>query len=185
MRLAGADARYSRLNLVPPFAIVILGVLTVLSIWFVRDFVVRSVAIKKALLSLLTSLREAKKGDLEGIRGLFEQQPFLLHFWQQYEETLHKQFDFVASVGMKRCVAIRATLPAEAFLSAQNVIEPHMKSELFKHFPGIYTGIGILGTFGGLIMGLKGFRITNDPQAVRESLQTLLTLVSEWGCPLR
>jgi hypothetical protein len=164
---------------VPFFAYLIFAVLTGLTIWFIVAFFWPSILLGRVLSPLPAALKGVSKGDLDGIRALFAAQRDLQKFWPQYEETLHKQHDFIAGDSTRRCVSIRATLPAEAFFNAQNIIEPYVKSELFKHFPGIYTGIGILGTFGGLITGLKSFHIDNDASAVRSSLQSLLSLVSE------
>jgi hypothetical protein len=45
---------------------------------------------------------------------------------------------------------------------------------LFRNLPGVFTGIGIIGTFGGLIMGLRTFRISQDPAVVQKSLELLM-----------
>ena len=50
--------------------------------------------------------------------------------------------------------------------------------EFFKHFPGIFTGLGIIGTFSGLVHGLSLFKISDDASTVRLSLQDLMSGVS-------
>ena len=40
--------------------------------------------------------------------------------------------------------------------------------------PGILTGIGIIGTFSGLILGLIDFQVSKDADQVRQSLAVLI-----------
>ena len=44
---------------------------------------------------------------------------------------------------------------------------------------GILTGIGIIGTFSGLIFGLMDFQISENPNVVRSSLATLVQSVGQ------
>ena len=44
--------------------------------------------------------------------------------------------------------------------------------------PGIYTGVGIIGTFWGLIRGLQAFQISDNPQVANASLEELMHHVS-------
>lgn len=72
----------------------------------------------------------------------------------------------------------RATLPAEVFFNPQNIVDGRLNVEFFKHLPGILTGIGIIGTFAGLIHGLEGFNIGgSDPEQVKKSLDGLMNSV--------
>jgi hypothetical protein len=45
-------------------------------------------------------------------------------------------------------------MPAEVIFNAQSVYEGRIHTEFFKHLPGLLTGLGIIGTFMGLIQGL-------------------------------
>ena len=56
--------------------------------------------------------------------------------------------------------ALRATATAEAFFNAQYVVDGRLRTEFFKHLPGIFTGIGIIGTFLDTLG--EGFT-TDDP----------------------
>lgn len=74
---------------------------------------------------------------------------------------------------------------AGARASARTVFEPYavastrLRLEFFRNLPGVFTGIGIIGTFSGLILGLRGFVISEDPAVMQRSLTTLLTSVWE------
>jgi methyl-accepting chemotaxis protein len=75
--------------------------------------------------------------------------------WNSFKDTLHEQHDYQA--GIPHVTNIRATAPAEAFFSQQSIVDSHINIEFFKHLPGILTGIGIIGTFWGLIHGIQSF----------------------------
>lgn len=100
----------------------------------------------------------------------------LAHCWQEYRDTLHaqKQLD---GMGTLQVVRWRATAMANAFFTEQSLVDTRLHTEFFKHLPGILTGLGIIGTFSGLILGLQGFQVTDDAQVVRNSLATLIQSV--------
>ena len=77
------------------------------------------------------------------------------HLWSEYNETLHEVTRF--SNGMLTVENWRATVPAEVFFTNQVIVDTPLKTEFFKHLPGLFTGIGIIGTFLGLIIGLSEF----------------------------
>lgn len=95
----------------------------------------------------------------------------LEHSWLEFEETLHNQNEI--RDGENHIYRIRATAPCSYFFSAQKIIETPLRTEYFKHLPGILTGIGIIGTFAGLMLGLYHFD-PSDPSKVQESVTGLL-----------
>ena len=92
------------------------------------------------------------------------------HLWTEYTHTLHEQLPEDPSYPK----SWRSTAPAEVFFSSQAIVDTSLKTEFFKHLPGILTGIGIIGTFFGLIAGLSSFAISDDPSIVRKSLEELI-----------
>jgi putative membrane protein len=101
----------------------------------------------------------------------------LKHLWDEYTETLHEQYDHID--GERRLVAIRATVPAEVFFNTQVLVDTPLNTEFFRHLPGLLTGIGIIGTFSGLIVGLSGFEPNGSAEAVKASLDALMNGVKE------
>lgn len=77
------------------------------------------------------------------------------HLWKEYAGTLHRQFDVVD--GKEKLVQLRETATAELFFSPEALVDITLKTDFFKHLPGIFTGIGIIGTFFGLIVGLSNY----------------------------
>lgn len=75
--------------------------------------------------------------------------------WSSFRDTLHEQYEFQG--GQRQLSRIRSTVPAESVFSTQALIDSRLHVEFFKHLPGILTGIGIIGTFYGLIHGIQQF----------------------------
>ncbi|WP_338845273.1 anti-phage ZorAB system protein ZorA [Massilia sp. W12] len=115
--------------------------------------------------------------NLKAFSSLFNTDPSLLHLWSEYKESLHLQYK--DENGMSKVAQVRATLPAEMFFNKQYVVDSRLHTEFFKHLPGLFTGIGIIGTFGGLIQGLAAFKVSENAATVRESLETLMKSVGE------
>ncbi len=99
--------------------------------------------------------------------------PGLRHCWAEYRDTLHGQKSQSAT-GMLEVSRWRATSMANLFFTEQTLVDGPLRAEFFKHLPGILTGLGIIGTFTGLIMGLKGFEVSADAEVARKSLEALL-----------
>ena len=96
---------------------------------------------------------------------------------QEYRESLHEQR--VVQDGQDVVTALRATMPAEMYFNGQSVVDGRLRAEFFKHLPGLLTGIGIIGTFTGLIGGLESFHVSEDADTVRGSLSGLMNEVGE------
>ena len=58
-------------------------------------------------------------------------------------------------------------------------MDSRLRTEFFKHLPGIFTGLGIIGTFTGLIEGLRRFQVSENAVTVRASLESLMHAVGE------
>lgn len=117
--------------------------------------------------------KEGRKGVLIG-KSIFKSNPYK-HLWEEYKDTLHR---------LKRAdggFEYRATVPAEAFFTQTALVDSRFLvwNDFFRHLPGILTGLGIIGTFAGLISGLEGFAPSEEASAARESLSTLLHGVKE------
>jgi len=103
-----------------------------------------------AQLSLLSESTEAEV-DLSALKNIFNEKPFI-NLWQEYSQSLH----VVVSEDGEHS-AIRSTVPAEVFFSKESIVDAQINAEFFRHLPGILTGVGIIGTFTGLVWGLGSF----------------------------
>lgn len=110
-------------------------------------------------------------------KKVFAKDKRLSHLWKEYQDSLHTQLE--DRDGHAVVAAERATVPAETFFNSQFVVDTRLRSEFFKHLPGMFTGIGIIGTFSGLIQGLRQFQVSENTATVRNSLEGLMHLVGE------
>lgn len=117
------------------------------------------------------------KSFVSDFKGAFSRDKRLAHLWKEYQDSLHTQYE--DRDGQLAVVAVRATVPAELYFNSQFVVDSRLRTEFFKHLPGLFTGIGIIGTFSGLIEGLRVFQVSDDASTVRSSLQSLMHLVGE------
>lgn len=99
------------------------------------------------------------------------------HAWQMYQNTLHDKKDSVD--GEDKLVFSRATASSEYFFNQSLLVDTPLNVEFFKHLPSIITGIGIIGTFIGLLVGLIQFDASGEPKNVQSSLGGLLGGVTE------
>src|SRR5688500_8636756 len=182
---------------------VILGVLTLAFLLF---FVIPSFVVSWRLSRVTKRIRTMEGRPLSEIGEAFGDKGVLAHMWREYSHTLHEQaadsrssFDSAAaqpvlSVGAAEVEGLRtngdeavppvmtrwrSTVPAEALFRPEVVVDTPLRSEFFRHLPGLFTGVGIIGTFFGLLMGLRAFQVSENPVIVRDSLNSLLHGVYE------
>lgn len=163
----------------PP--LIVLGCVFVLTVAFVVLYVSPAFGIAKRLKRARTEIDalRARGGivDTEQMKNIFSRCQRLSHAWTEYAETLHRQYDVVE--GERRLVKLRATVPAEAFFNPGVLVDTPLRTEFFKHLPGILTGIGIIGTFFGLLAGLQNFQVGSDSVQLQASLAELMHGVRE------
>lgn len=157
-----------------------------LVLFFVFRFLLPGISLLRRLNLAANTLEEIKTNaqgasiDPDRIAKEVMVHSTLMHLWGEFSETLHPQKE-LDSTGQLRTVRWRSTVPAETFFTPQTIVDIHLKTDYFKHSPGIMTGLGIIGTFFGLLHGLEKFKgkISDKPDEVREGLSNLLGGVSE------
>ncbi|GHC01189.1 anti-phage ZorAB system protein ZorA [Thermomonas carbonis] len=145
-----------------------------LIVHFLWQYVIRGVRLRRELKGLaqqVSSLSGQSHDQLRSkLSSLFKGSQ-VAHAWIEYNDTLHEQFDVVN--GERRLNAIRATVSADAFINLESTVDPRIGAEYFKHLPGLFTGLGIIGTFSGLIAGLVGFKPNVEVDALKVGLGDL------------
>ena len=160
------------------------GVLIWLAIKAYREFVTPSRKLISELTEAIKALKQIKRStnsqgfSLEEIKNKVMVTETLSHLWSEFCETLHAQ-QSIDDNGIMRVSRYRLTTMAETFFTEQALVDTPLRTEFFKNLPGIFTGIGIIGTFLGLIMGLNSFEVTSNADVVRKSLRNLLQGVGE------
>jgi len=162
-----------QLNELPLQVYVFAGILALLFVSFLLFFVVRGIILRVKLARLAKQIRSvgAEGGDPS---AFFERDKAIKHLWLEFQKTLHEQKELNTTTGKMETVAMRPTVPAEMFFNTQALVDNRLRTEFFKHLPGIFTGVGIIGTFMGLIQGLQAFQVSEAPNVVRQSLNGLL-----------
>ncbi len=153
---------------------VVMVAVTVLCLWFVGKYLMPSFALSRRLKSLTRSVNTIKEKSADQLQREMEKlfnATKLKHLWKEYSETLHNQFEY--HEGEERLVRSRATTVAANFFTSQSVVDTPLATEFFKHLPGILTGVGIVGTFFGLMLGLQHFD-PSTPELVNASVDKLL-----------
>jgi hypothetical protein len=89
--------------------------------------------------------------DISNLKPIFAEEPFK-HLWAEYEDTLH-----LVRAPDGAPISMRATATSEIYFSKESVVDTQIDADFFRHLPGILTGIGIIGTFSGLVWGLLKF----------------------------
>ncbi len=131
-----------------------------------------SARFKKKAKEIQLIAKDKPAQQLEKLDALFSGK-FFAHPWSEFKESLHRQFELDEDNGQKRIHSIRSTAPASAWFSELLLVEIPLYTEAFKHLPGILTGIGIIGTFSGLMIGLHHFD-PSTPEQVSASVANLL-----------
>lgn len=120
---------------------------------------------------------ESSKTDKDALDIHFSEDPVLNQAWLNYKQTLHDFYE--TKDGIDDIAYSRTTVPSEVFFTESIVVDVPLKVEFYKHLPGLITGIGIIATFAGLLMGLWSFDPAGNPDKVQDSLALLLTGVAE------
>lgn len=97
------------------------------------------------------------------VAEVLKSEPFQ-HLWDEYDDTLHELKK--ASNGTTAVTEVRATVPAEMFFTREVLVDSRMFDDFTRHLPGVLTGLGIIGTFAGLLDGLGKFDASTTATAV-------------------
>lgn len=153
------------------------ALLSLASGFFVVQFLLPGFRVGRELREARQRLDKIKSAgpvlNLDQVRSEVMVSEALQHCWDEYRDTLHGQ-KVANSMGVMEVRRWRATSMAGSFFTDQGLIEAPLRTEFYKHLPGILTGLGIIGTFSGLIVGLQGFKVSEDANVVRGSLEALI-----------
>jgi len=165
------------IQLIPPVTVLIL--LGLASFNFYKQYVVKSKELADVVSKVGSTVRSMTEGDdfmrKDGVSRVF-QGTMLEKAWQDFAKTLHPQTGTIN--GVKRNRKFRLTVPVTTHFSAATVIDRPLGVDYFKHLPGILTGIGIIGTFAGLLFGLSNFDASNV-EKMNESITLLISGVRD------
>jgi len=140
-----------------------------LSYFYYKNYQTPANELKNRLVDINKRLNELATNDSdvvspEDLGELFKDKPFR-NLWREYCQSLHLM---TSEDGEKS--SIRATSSAEIYFNKESIVDTYINADFFKHLPGILTGVGIIGTFSGLVWGLGKF----NSEEASETLNLLL-----------
>jgi Mg2+ and Co2+ transporter CorA len=147
-------------------------ILAVLLLSFVTFSLIPSFAVSRQLSAVIKKLILLNGKPDDSLAAIFSNKGVLDHLWQEYADSLHKQTEGLS-------IRLRSTMPAGVVFRPDILVDIPLRADFFKHLPGLFTGVGIIGTFYGLLIGMKSFVVSDNSIVVRESLTRLLHGVSE------
>ena len=160
-------------SFLPQLPNLILVVVVLLTVFFFVIFGRNYRKSRNVLISAIEGLktrRETHKGrDPRGLNSIFGTHP-LLHIWEEYSETVHPMR--IAVNGEVPIVEHRAGMPAEMMFTKESLVDGPLFDDFWRHVPGILTGLGIIGTFAGLLHGLMNFKNAIAPSSVGVGQET-------------
>lgn len=148
----------------------ILGVLLFLFLFF---FFFPSILVSRRLSNAIKKLAALKGKPGDNLDHIFKNAGVLEHLWEEYADTLHKQSGTDSLTGQP-IARTRSTMPAGVIFRPEIIVDIPLRADFFKHLPGLFTGVGIIGTFYGLLIGLQAFEVSENAIVVRNSLNRLL-----------
>jgi hypothetical protein len=154
-------------------SIVILVVLVLLAMSFVALYVLPAMGLSKLMKRAALVVQKRPADFVDQVGQVFDKDAGLTGLWQEYLGQVRQ------GSGDGEADSPTSQTSARDVFDAGTVAHSRLRLEFFRNLPGVFTGIGIIGTFSGLISGLRAFQISQDPSVVQRSLELLLSGV--WG----
>ena len=135
-------------------------------IHFIRPLIIRTAALQQIISTISKYNKDSIAFNYENLKVEMGS-TILKSSWELYERTILKAADDEGQV------TPYATQDSADFISVSDVLEG-LPFGLYKNFAGICTGLGILGTFVGLTVGLSGLD-TSTTQSLQQGIPSLLS----------
>lgn len=142
-------------------------IVVALTALFMAGYAIQGVRVGWQLSTALRGISTLKRGDgpvdPDDVAKVLRGEP-LKHLWEEYDDTLHEVKK--AGRGDAALIEVRATVPAEMFFTREVLVDSRLFDDFTRHLPGVLTGLGIIGTFAGLLEGLGKFDASSTATAV-------------------
>jgi hypothetical protein len=133
--------------------------------------------LSRAFFAHMDAAAHGQRLDFSNLEQLAQNDPALGKLWADYNHALEALHQLEVSTP-HTSGQWQAYSPAENHFTEQALVDSPLQSNFYKHIPGILTGVGIIGTFTGLVAGLIGFDVS-DPQRVQAELSQLVQTVGQ------
>lgn len=129
--------------------------------WFFRISKAGS-SVKQIISVLQNYSRESIRENYGNLQAEMGQAPYD-SIWKKFERTLFKS----------KAEGVLMTQDPEAFYNDRTLLE-NLPLDLFRAMPGIFTGLGLLGTFAGITAGISGIDLGNV-ETMKSGIEVLLS----------
>jgi hypothetical protein len=113
--------------------------------------------------------------DISQIEQVAQSDEEMTALWTEYNQAV-ETLQHLESTAQTHVGHWQASSHAENYFTEQAIVDSPLQTHFFAHIPGMLTGVGIIGTFAGLIAGLIGFDVSN-PEQVQSELSQLVQTV--------
>ena len=155
--------------------IVFAGVLLVVGKKYHANFYSQCDKISKALEQTAEELKKIRRDEYElryyDIDNIISDNKFLKESWNEYKKTL-------TAYQNSDIVHLYSTQATSDYINFYAIVR-NLNIEFWQNLGGIFTGIGIFGTFAGLVIGLHGIDVTTaNVDVMKASIGNLLSGIS-------
>lgn len=155
--------------------IVFAGVLLVVGKKYHANFYSQCDKISKALEQTAEELKKIRRDECElryyDIDNIISDNKFLKESWNEYKKTL-------TAYQNSDIVHLYSTQATSDYINFYAIVR-NLNIEFWQNLGGIFTGIGIFGTFAGLVIGLHGIDVTTaNVDAMKAGIGNLLSGIS-------
>ena len=135
----------------------------------------RASHLSRAFFAHMNMRSDGGRLDLADMEHLASSDEEMASLWTEYQQAVDT-LQHLESATQARAGQWQASNHAENFFTDQSLVDSPLQTHFFAHIPGILTGVGIIGTFTGLIAGLIGFDVSNPAQVQSELSQLVQTV---------
>lgn len=128
--------------------------------------------IQEIFLKLKSISPEDYVQQFEDIDKIFRADAYLKNAWEEYRKTLVRSRDEDGNQ------TLYSAMDAASFFRHSEITKS-INVAYWQNFGGIFTGVGIFGTFAGLTLGIAGIDLTSgDVTVLKEGIGALLSGIS-------
>ena len=160
--------------------LVLCGISLVIFLW---KTVRRCILIKGLVRELQEFNRPVQPHIKQKLEEMFDHNADLTEAWQEFKDSL------ITRRRKENQEIVYKTDEASLFFSEERLLNQHLNLRFWNSVPALLVGLGILGTFVGLVWGLGPFSTINFAQtdAIQDAIKKLLSgistafVTSVWG----
>lgn len=143
-----------------------------MTIVFVCTIILREKKDRQLLYEIDDVMNDLKNINLENINDEFEKTNIKLLDKKKYKNLSEIWNSYNDTIMILKNGKVCQTVDAELFYNSDSLMKEKMNFKLLNYIPQLLVGLGLLGTFFGLSIGLSGLDLSsNDKQQLNELIE--------------